>query len=140
MNADDALKILAKVADLDMTGDVSWRCDGEYAPITFWVNCNDLFFWGSSDCETLTIENLPILEQAFADCKAVDLEWAADMLFCARVRKERPQGAAYPKDPKTWPLFDACGPEREVGFGNPYKPGDYHPETWGKPKLLTPDT
>jgi len=23
-----------------------------------------------------------------------------------------------------WPLLDACGPEREVGFGNPKSPGD----------------
>ena len=37
----------------------------------------------------------------------------------------RPQGAYYPEsDPETWPLFDDCGPEREVGLGNPYRPGE----------------
>lgn len=31
----------------------------------------------------------------------------------------RPQGAAYTKDKRVIPLFDACGPARETGFGNP---------------------
>lgn len=50
-------------------------------------------------------------------------------LFAARVRGMRPQGAAYTfYPPETWPLFDACGPEREIGFGNPYRPGEYKRE------------
>lgn len=99
-----------------------WRTDGEYAPVTFLVNCNDEFWWASADCERLTPENLPILERAIADCKAavprLGKIWAST-LFVARVRGMRPQGAAYPSERALWPLFDACGPEREVDFGNP---------------------
>jgi hypothetical protein len=47
-------------------------------------------------------------------------------LFAARVRGVRPQGASYSLYPRaTWPLFDACGPKRETGLGNPYEPGEY---------------
>lgn len=47
-------------------------------------------------------------------------------LFAARVRSMRPQGAAYKVryDKSIWPLFDACGPEREIGMGNPRAIGD----------------
>jgi hypothetical protein len=49
-------------------------------------------------------------------------------LFCARVRKMRPQGAWYAYCPEAeWPLFDACGPERGVDAGNPYAQGTYKP-------------
>jgi hypothetical protein len=46
-------------------------------------------------------------------------------LFAARVRKMRPQGAAYKVryDESIWHLFNECGPEREVGNGNPREPG-----------------
>lgn len=45
-------------------------------------------------------------------------------LYAARVRHERPQGACYAAYPRQlWPMFDAVGPEREVGIGNPYAPG-----------------
>ena len=37
-----------------------WRTDGEYAPVTFLVNCNDIFFWACSDCEEITRENVEI--------------------------------------------------------------------------------
>ena len=135
MTAEDAIKVLAVVARHDLTDSIGWRCDGEYAPITIWVNCNDTFAWGCADCEDLTIENLPAFEQAIKDCGAIDPVCGSLTgcdLFVARIRKQRPQGAAYPKDKALWPLFDECGPEREVKLGNPYKPGDYHPETWGK--------
>lgn len=106
--------------------DLWWRCDGEYAPVTFLINCSDIFFWGCADAERLTPENIEIFEQAHLDTKALmkhgDI-WAPT-LFCARVRKERPQGAAYPLDAKElWSLFDECGPVREIGLGNPYLPG-----------------
>lgn len=47
-------------------------------------------------------------------------------LFAAKVKGMRPQGAAYTYIPTdAWDLFDACGPERQTGMGNPYKPGEY---------------
>lgn len=113
--------------------DVWWRTDDEYAPITLMVNCNDLFFWGCSDCEEITRENLPMLETTFAELKAMNkkdgefykethLERCTPEVFCCRARKMRPQGACYDEKyyPKAiWPLFDSAGPERETGMGNP---------------------
>lgn len=102
-----------------------WRTDAEYAPVTLLVNCNDTFWWGCSDCEQVTPANVELLERAVADVRAVGGGGTESTeLFCARVRGMRPQGACYRHyDKATWPLFDACGPEREVGFGNPYAPG-----------------
>jgi hypothetical protein len=106
--------------------DVWWRTDGEYAPITLLVNCNDVFWWATSDCEEITPDNIEVLEQAVSDVKAATgSNRCADWLFVCRVRAMRPQGACYDERyiPKPlWPLFDACGPEREVdpgAFGNP---------------------
>lgn len=127
-----ALSIFNGFDALD-SGDIWWRTDGEYAPITLLVNCNDLFVWGCADCEEITRENLPILEATFAELKALNkkdgvfyeethLERCAPAVFCCRVRKMRPQGACYNEKyyPKAvWPLFDSAGPERETGFGNP---------------------
>ena len=87
------------------------------------VNCNDLFFWGCADAENINEELMVEFNQAVSDCG--DLRIGAE-LYCARRREMRPQGACYSYyDKALWPLFDACGPERDVGFGNPYKPGDY---------------
>lgn len=156
------------------------KVDGYF--ITY-INCSDTFFWGTSDCEELTEENIHIFEEtveeltayykkydnergslvrspALADARQKWLEdnpgidpnmWnqskefkeakkpqdvayrlregveaALEDLFCARVRGERPQGACYSRYPQElWPLFDAVGPERETGLGNPFKPGEY---------------
>lgn len=131
---DRALAVLRYVGCYELGDRVWWRTDAEYAPVTFFVNCNDLFDWGCADCETLTPERLPLLGRALEDCAKAcgddrDAEkrgwpWGIE-LFCARLRGERPQGAAYPKDRRLWPLFDACGPERTKGHGNPYAPGEY---------------
>lgn len=102
-----------------------WRTDGPYAPyapVTIFANCNDLFDWACADCERVTPDNIGLLEQSFADAAAAadcGEAWG-DSLFCCRVRKMRPQGAYYRNLPKElWPLFDACGPEREVNMANP---------------------
>lgn len=101
-----------------------WRTDAEYAPITLLVHCNDLFAWGCSDCEPLGPSNIAALEQAYTDAKAAGDLCHADLLWVARQRGMRPQGAYYKYFKKgMWSLFDACGPEREVGLGNPYAPG-----------------
>lgn len=123
------LRIL-KVLAFENCEDLWWRCDNEYAPLTLFIDCSDAFWWGTADCEAVTPENVHILEEAFRDCKTADPKYGecyASLLFCARVRKVRPQGAAYPGNDSAclWPLFDACGPEREIGMGNPYRPGQY---------------
>lgn len=85
------------------------------------VNCNDMFFWGCADGEDVAIEEIPALQE----CWTLAPENGTD-LWISRKRCERPQGAYYTYiDEQYWPLFNACGPEREVGSGNPYRPGEY---------------
>lgn len=113
---------------------LSWRVDGEYAPVSFFAKCNDLFWWGSSDSEEVTPDNVHEMERALADCLAVNEECNkcrpitqrvytnvhAETLFCCRMRKMRPQGAYYNHLPEEmWPLIDACGPARSIDVGNP---------------------
>lgn len=108
--------------------DIVFEADDE-----FFVNCSDEFFWGCADSEDITEADLPMFNEAVVEC-AGNLNTASS-LYCCRKRKERPQGALYTYiDGELWPLFDACGPEREVGFGNPYKPGDYKPSEWKESK------
>jgi hypothetical protein len=118
------LRVLAATASIDGHDEIIWWTREPYAPITFLVLCNDVFDWGTADCEPLTPDNIYEFEQAIADVRAATQnDTYASMLFCARRRKQRPQGACYPSDRGLWPLLDACGPERETGLGNPYRPG-----------------
>lgn len=112
---------------------VCWRTDGEYAPVTFFVNCNDLFFWGCADVEEITPENVGELRRAVSDLReslgvssmpnpATESDkwkewdkapsWGTE-LFACRVRKMRPQTPVLNKlRSELRPLFEACGPER----------------------------
>lgn len=121
------LRVLRVLDGIDARYSLSWRTDGEYAPIRFFINCNDYFCWGCADSVDLTPDNIEVLEQAIADLKVSGVEHAEKHygtdLFCCRVSGLRPQGCCYPKDRGVWPLFDVCGPEREIGTGNPYPPG-----------------
>lgn len=91
----------------------------------FFIQCNDFFVWGCADAVEVTPENIDVLAQSLEDVRELDeRKWpdlhTGGLLFCARDQKMRPQGAFYPHLPvPTWHLFDACGPEREVGPGNP---------------------
>ena len=99
-----------------------WRTDAEYAPVTLMVNCNDVFFWGCADCEQLDPDNIADLERAVADAKEVGDMSNGHLLWVARIRGMRPQGAYYKYFKEgIKPLFNACGPERETGLGNPEK-------------------
>lgn len=125
---DIALRVLQITSKYDECESVWWRTDGVYAPVTFLVNCNDLFYWACSDAEEITQDNIDIFEASYADaaeCVGYG-EMHAGELFCCRVRGMRPQGAYYEHIIKNmWELFDACGPYREVDAVNP-KP---HPRT-----------
>ena len=93
-----------------------WRTDGEYAPVTLLVMCNDLFTWATAECETLTAENIGLLEATHAELLAIDRELGcfADILFCCRVRGNRPQRPYYQYiDARLHGMFDACGPSVE---------------------------
>lgn len=109
--------------------DLWWRVPNvEDDEVEWWTMCSDFFAWGGGDAEGLTEESLPDLTQAITDIKTIDsteVSWAG-RLYAARRRKMRPQGAYYEQIPEVlWPLFDACGPEREVGLSNPHP----HPPT-----------
>lgn len=93
-----------------------WRTDGEYAPVTLLVNCNDLFFWACADAEPLTLDNIAELEKAAEDMKAASPNGdysLAHLLFCCRMNGMRPQTPYYKYIPEHFkPLFDACGEVR----------------------------
>jgi len=124
---DFVMRVLKLAERWDMYDNLTWITYEEYAPITFFINCSDLFFWGTADEEKLTPENIEQLEMALKDAEDACKYYGhiyGPILWCARMRKQRPQGAAYPSKRELWPLFDACGPERKIGFGNPSLPGD----------------
>lgn len=109
------MRILSATA-FDNCNDIFWRVDGEYSPLTIFVNCNDLFWWATAELEAVTVDNIDIFERAYRDSLH-----HGGMLFCCRVRGMRPQGAYYKYlDNVDHPLFDACGPERKPGYGNPH--------------------
>jgi len=121
---DLTLRILTAVARIGQHDTIWWRVDGGYAPITFFAMCNDLFEWGTADLEPITAANVEQFERAIEDVMAAsdgDGTYAAALYAC-RMRQQRPQGAAYPTDTRLWPLFDACGPERELDRANPLRP------------------
>lgn len=115
---------------------VWWRTDDKYFPVTFFVNCNDTFALSCADCEKITPENFQLLIDSVADVRKVfnvkdsgrytkddfDIEkfnkWYdsggyGSLLWCCRVRKERPIEYCYTKIPEILhPLFDAAGPPR----------------------------
>lgn len=122
-----------------------WHVDAA-GRFRFSANIPDLFWWGGGDDEPITPDDLPLLERTHADLAALDCAdmWLAE-LYAARRRKMRPQGASYHNPGVgTWlrhpemaeqyvalnAFYDQCGPEREVGFGNPRpRPDDSRIET-----------
>lgn len=111
--------------DLDIITDDDHPYFGwKYIGAKPYVNCNDLFVWACADGEDITEEDLPEFYLAIEDCGG-NIKTGSD-LYCCRKRGMRPQGACYSYyDKKYWFLFNACGPERETGFGNPCTPGQY---------------
>jgi hypothetical protein len=112
---DNLLKLVAKY---DEREHLYWNENLE-----FYFLCNDFFYWGCADAEDITSqEDVDLFEQCIKDCKAIaeQGEVYAKELYCSRRAKMRPQGAYYEAiDKRFWPLFDACGPERELNMGNP---------------------
>ena len=123
-DTDFILEVLCLQDEYDCYGEpIYWATHGPYAPITFFVLCNDLFWWATADAEKLTMEDVPALRQAIEEVKdilqpetsrtySLDSYTTGCELWCARKRKMRPQQPAYPKDARIAALFDACGPVR----------------------------
>lgn len=129
------LRVLRTFDRVDDRESLFWRTPATGINYTFFVNCSDLFWWGTSDLEEITPDNIAQLEQAIDDVSADAWRFGhlGVELFVARMRKMRPQGAWYqqvrkyqaPDSKETielvLALFDECGPEREQGLGNPRK-------------------
>lgn len=112
MELDRIRSVLAAASDLEIRDHVYW-----YEDCKFFVLCNDVFYWGCADCEDINTQaDIDILRKACADS---DSE-TGPLLYCARKRGIRPQGAVYEHlDKKFHALFDECGPSREAQFLNP---------------------
>lgn len=75
---------------------------------TFFVQCNDLFYWASADAERIAPEEYPDLLKALDESPENGAE-----LWCARHRKLRPQAPYYKYFSQAEQvLFNEAGPER----------------------------
>ena len=120
MTIDESIDIMWWFSDHQLWGDLRWR-DGR--PITFYLVMNDIFESGTADEEDITAEDLGDLRRAWNDIEGGTTRKLADawygVLYAARRRWMRPQGAAYPR-PESFEhliirrLLDASGPEREI--------------------------
>ena len=120
-------RLLTLLARYDQHDDLWWSV-GKDGELHFFIKCSDVFAWGTADAERVIAETVECLAAAYEDAQGASLDDGAaygGALYVARQRQMRPQGAAYPKEPAVAALFDVCGPEREVGLGNPYRPGEY---------------
>lgn len=109
--------------------DVFWRVEPD--GVKFFADVADVFVWGSADCEEVRREDVVDLERAKVDLLAIEGSEPTCLaeLYAARKRRERPQGAWYRgTETAVRALFDACGPLREVGLGNPSR----HPDEAAK--------
>lgn len=123
LDAAGVFEVMKALDEIEKYDELYWRAQPD-GSIHMYINCSDLFIWACADGEPIGPETLPVLKQAYKDLEATGNcnEVYADMLYCARMREFRPQHACYPKEaPEVWALFDAAGPEREPGLGNPHK-------------------
>ncbi len=90
-----------------------WRTDDKFAPITFMVNCSDLFIWACDDVIDITSENIDSLEATIKEVELIDEDIVdqAPLLWCCRQRGNQPQKPYYKHLNKSLhDLFEACGP------------------------------
>lgn len=117
---EDIVKVVAALTSID--AEATWRIeDGEVIAL---LNVSDVFAWGCVDAERVEADDVAPLQAAFRDLSATGAAGATDWAEClhvARKRGMRPQGAFYETCPPegAWALFNACGPHRESGLGNP---------------------
>ena len=108
-------KVLQIAIDYDLYDCLFWNNDGKVEDIKFFIRCNDVFYWGCSDLEEITEDSIPILKECM---ELTEMDGA--VLYCAKMRKLRPQGAFYKYiEKENIKLFNECGPEREIDFVNP---------------------
>lgn len=110
---DYLVRVLTLLASVDRRL-VGWRCDGAYAPVTFFIDATGLFDWSSSVVVPLARHDVGELERAIADVRGAagaDVSVGV-LLYAARTCVRRPMGARYPRDRRLWGLFDSAGSER----------------------------
>lgn len=116
------IKSLLGLMDVhDAHSDLFWRIGpatkdltNPEAKIRFFINCNDEFYWATSDAEEVLPGDLESLAKAYADARDALCEYYGGLLWCARKRQMRPQGP-YFQYFTTDALVDhflAAGPER----------------------------
>jgi hypothetical protein len=112
------VNLLKLMAYWDLHDELYWSRD-----LDFFIKCSDVFAWGYADCEKIASQvDVDLLEEAIGDCREIEEmgQFSASMLYVARKRGMRPQGAMYEHIPvELHKLFDHAGPERKVGVGNP---------------------
>lgn len=107
----DVSKLLKVVALHDSNEVIWWNTSLE-----FFVGCNDIFAWACADAEPIETD----LDIDALDSALKESEENGAMLYCARRRQMRPQGAIYKHlDQRDIDLLNACGPERKIDIGNP---------------------
>jgi hypothetical protein len=116
MTPDQAMTVLRCWEQAGLYEDLFWRVtttDG-VTSVVFLANCSDLFYWATADCEEITPEDFPLLEQTRVDLEAIGAAYVLNELFAARKRKLRPQKPCYKGwSPALAALFDACCTEEE---------------------------
>ena len=126
---DEVREVFRAIRKADLDCQSVFPCvDSETGEPKVCVIVNDVFLWGCSDLEDIEPADIPTLLSAYEDLREIkgkDWEYAAmdvwtHVLYAARKRGMRPQGAYYKHiDREAWPLLNACGPHREACFGNP---------------------
>jgi len=124
---DYVLRVLGVFERCDLYEGLSWRVKDGTVSFAAW--CNDVFYWGTADCEAIDLTDLDLLVRCADDLEAADRGDGGAFLcelFAARKRGMRPQqpwgrryehdAMAYVEDqldPAVRALFDAAGPVRD---------------------------
>jgi len=112
MTPDNISRVLTAMVIADEDPDnLFWRLDEKTASILeCYVICSDVFYWACADLQMITDENVDVFVKSQQEAPEY-----GSTLFCARVRKMRPQSPMYEYVPAIYhDLFNECGPERDV--------------------------
>lgn len=126
LNHDETIRLLGIMSKHDVCDELWWKAiDEERKTLQFFINCNDIFYWACADCEEITnSSDIDLLERSMEDCDRFDDD-NGSILYCARKRQVRPQGAFYKYIEKNaHVVFNACGSERDIDFANPKSQSD----------------
>lgn len=117
---EEIVRLLDVIWQFDIEECLFYRVDN--GEPSFYIMCNDVFDWGTADLEEVTPHDIHKLVKAIDDVHVVinDSPTTGALLYCARQRKMRPQGAYYAlMSSEVWPLFNEAGPARELNMVNP---------------------